>query len=512
MKKFLFWSTGIFLLILILGSFGWIYREDILKKIDKFQAKSEISSQKVIRHGVGRKVSYIGRIREAKQLIEHDYFELASIELVSAIQSKPNLFEPYELLGEIYLRTQNIEKLEYLIDELEIKFAGNRKVDILKSRKLISEKKFGEAIAILKSAENLPPELEFYKGVLLALQNDHDTARKTFNDLGKLPVAEGKLKVGESGVEEEAADEEVYVTPEFSEKIKGLSVAYQEFDELREGDNPHLFAKLSKILAENNEAILAKEFADVAIKEEVGYIDAWILRGYSNFLLRNFEDALVDLRHAYELDSIRPQTHYFLALTLLENGKDAEATLYFEKSLEHDFEFSDEVRWKLIELFTKAEKFDRVLELYNELLSADSNPKDFVKALNLSINMLQKPEMALDMTESLIQYKPDDVFTMNIHAWALIANKKFVEAEDWLSSAKELEPENPRTFLNLGLLYEEQSKYDKAMNFYKQAYEFGKDTELESITNLAAEKYNELIHRDENPESPEAPSRPENSP
>jgi len=271
---------------------------------------------------------------------------------------------------------------------------------------------------------------------------------------------------------------------------------------------------IAKVLAENNEAVLSQEFADTAIREDIEYVDAWILRGYSNFLLKNFDEALTDLRHAYELDPLRAETHYFLALTLDETGNEDEAILFFEKSLENNFDFSDKVRWRLVDLFLKKEKYDRVVELYRELLDGESDPDKFVNAVHLSIDVLKRPEVALEITEKLFSEKPDDVFTINMHAWALIANRKFHDAEIILNKADKIIPDNPRTLLNFGLLFEEQDEFSKAKEFYKTAYEAGKKQapKFEAITNLAAEKHNQLLNRKENPESPEVLDKPEHSP
>ncbi len=301
---------------------------------------------------------------------------------------------------------------------------------------------------------------------------------------------------------------------ETAEKIKQFVEVYNQFDKIIEGENPHLFAMISKVLAENNEAILAREFANTAIREDIEYVDAWILRGYSNFLLKNFNNALEDLRHAYELNPLRAETHYFLALTLDKTGNEDEAILFFEKSLENDFDFSDRVRWKLVDLFLEKEKYNRVVELYRELLDGESTPDKFINAVHLSIDVLKRPEVALEITEKLFSEKPSDVFTMNMHAWALIANRKFYDAEIILKKAKKIMPENPRTLLNFGLLFEEQNEFSRAKEFYKSAYESGKKKapNFETITNLAAEKHNQLLNRNENPKSPEVSDKPEHSP
>jgi len=187
---------------------------------------------------------------------------------------------------------------------------------------------------IEKSAE-LSPELKFYQSVLLALQNNHEKSRENLQELANLPV---------QSADDAENSEKTGINPNLQKKIAGLLEVYSEFDEFADGKNPHLFALISKNLAENNEAVLAKEFASVAIKEDPEYVDGWVLRGYANYLMEDYSNALIDLRQAYELDPSRPEVYYFLALALEKSGNLPEAALFFEKSLEFDFEFSREIR------------------------------------------------------------------------------------------------------------------------------------------------------------------------
>jgi len=506
MKKFVFWSLGIGVSLFILGSLGWIFRGDILDFWDGFRGDSGVA----VRRGVPRKISYLGRLREARKLLEHDYFDSALIELAAAIREKPGLKTPYFLMGEVYLRAGNLEKLDRLLEQIEAKFPNDRGISGLKIRRILAEGDLQKASAELKKMTNPSPEAEFYRAILLGLQNDHEGAGEILSKLEKLPVQRENLRVGAEGVESVEAGERI--SQELARKVSAVRVAYEEFSEFSDGKNPHLFAKIAKSLAENDEAALAMEFAEVALKEDSEYIDAWILRGYANLQLRKFEDAVADLRHAYSLDSMRPRTHYFLALALLEVGNLEEAVVFFEKSLEHEFEFADAVRWKLIDLLTKSGKYDRAVELYEELLDDSADPRAFLRGVQMSVDFLKKPEAALSITTKLVELHPEDVFTMNIHAWALIANKKFAEAEQWLETARRADKENPRTFLNLGLLREQESKFEEARQFYKKSYEFGEARGDFAVSNLAVERHNELLARKDNPEEPAAPEREANSP
>lgn len=483
---------------IILGTIIYIFGPDLSYSFSKIFSNTSTKTGIKKSEGVPRSISYRGRLEEARKLIDQEYFTLAPLELISAIKEKPDFIEPYLILGEVYLRTNDLRKLNSLLIELENKFPENKEIIVLEARKLITEGKFNDVFKSLEQAErkDLSPALNFYLAVLNALQNKHETAKEILSELNGLPVIEKKyfaIDVNDTSIEEV----NVSITSELAKKVQDLLVTYEEFEGLSDGKNPHLFALLAKKLAENNEGRLAREFSDTAIKEDVAYIDAWIIRGYANLLLKDFGNALQDLRHAYELDPIRPQTHYFLALTLYESGNEEEAALYFEKALEHNFEFSSEIRWKLVSIFNKQQKYDQVIILYKNLLNENVPEEVFTSAINTMINLVKSPETALEVTTKLINESPDNVFLMNMHAWTLTSNRYYSEAEEFLKKAEGLEPENPRTFFNFGILYETQKRFEEAKGQYNKSYELSLKSSNKSVLKLAAQKYNQLIGLDD---------------
>lgn len=493
----------------LLAILGWTFRDDFSSKLDSKPAKVGIEDTNATKPRPPRVISYEDRIKKGRELINYEYFSKASVELSKAIKRKPEEATPYILLGEIYLRTNDQPKLEALLEKLKTSFPQHPSIRSLQVRQLINQRLLAETSAILSTEESLPSDLTFYKAILFSLQNNHEGAQELLRSLQKIPV---KTIEEISALEGEALNE-AFITPEFDKKVKDILVIYEEFEELKEGKNAHLFAQFSKALAENHEPVLALEFADTAIKEDIGYIDAWILRGYAQLTTKDYEAALKDFRHAYELDPIRPEVHYFLALALFEQGNLDEAALFFEKSLEYQFEFSEEVRWKLIDIFAAQQKFDRVLELYKDLLKYSDDTEKFASAVHTAIDLVNKPEVALEFTELLLENNPKDILTLNIHAWALIANKDFLEAQQTLKKADKIDKDNPRTLLNWGLYHEEKQNFEKAKSRYQASYEAGKDQpQYGAIINLAAEKYNQLLNQEEQPEVPAAPDRPASSP
>ena len=345
-----------------------------------------------------------------------------------------------------------------------------------------------------------------YQAILNSLKNDHEKSREILEELTELPIDENELDKKNFKIEEG------FVSEEFNIKVNSLLEVYDDFDKFSDGKNPHLFVLMSKKLAENNEAILAKEFANVAIKENPEYVDGWVLRGYSEYLMEDYQNALEDLYQAYELDTSRPEVYYFLALALEKSGNLPEAALFFEKSLEFDFEFSTEIRWKLITILIDQKKYDKVIEIYKDLAKIEPKSDKFISATANLINILKNPQAAIDITKTLIEKNPEDILSLNLNAWALIEDGNLDEAEIVLKNALKLNEENPRTALNFGLLFEAHGDYTLAREWYKKSYEYGIGRGFDEIVNMAADKFNKLADKENSAKLSPADKRDASSP
>ncbi len=494
-KTRLAWAGCIVAGLAILSGSGWIFRTEIQEQYAAF-IKAHSKQTQVKKTGVPRTTSYLGRIRKAENLLAQGQISRAAIELVEAIAERPEILRPYILLGEIHLRARDFGKIKGLVAELDRRFPDAPEIEVLRAREFIAREEFKAAQAILEHTDTnvLDPAMQLYQSVLASLQNDHATAKALLISLSERPVRE-PLVLGDEGVSE--VEMENAITPELAAKVEALQGVYNEFSQFADGEDPHLFALLAKALAENNEPILARSFADVAIREDIAYVDAWMLRGYSNFLLNNIPAALEDLRHAYKLDPVRPEVEYFLALTLEKSGQKIEASMFHEKLLTRDFPYKSEVRWKLIELLTEQKEMDRVVELYQELALDEPAPKKYVSALHTLINVLHRPKEALSLTKIILSEQPKNVLALNLYSWALIEDGQFAEALGFLKKAEKLNPENPRTQLNFGLLNEREGNPVAAREFYKKCYELGQGKPFNSVVDLAVDRYNTLLERND---------------
>ncbi|NJP03955.1 hypothetical protein HC823_01675 [Candidatus Gracilibacteria bacterium] len=385
MKKTITWIiscllfVGLLITLLALGK-NSLSRLPVFRALYKITAAQPVSPH-TTKTGVPRSKSYETRIRDGKELLEDEFYSRASLEFSAALREKPDDIEIYKLLAEAHIRAGEFTKLGNLITQIHNKFPQSDLSLVLATRQLVEEEKFTEALNILKSKTPLPSELLFYEAMLLSLQNDHAGALEIMKEL-------------------ETKDD---ISPETHEKVSAFIILYEEFSQFSDGQNPHLFTLIAKQLAEYHEATLAHAFADTAIREDITYVDAWIIRGYTSYLKQDYERSLEDLRHAYELDTIRPETHYFLALALLKTNNRPEAAIYLEKSLDHNFAFENDVRWKLIEIYSAQQRFDKAVELYLNTVKLDPRPQKFIPAIHTAIDLLKKPAIALQITESLLE-------------------------------------------------------------------------------------------------------------
>ena len=80
---------------------------------------------------------------------------------------------------------------------------------------------------------------------------------------------------------------------------------------------------------------------------------------------------------------------------------------------------------------------------------------------------------ALCYFERAVRFRPDDAMVRSIFSSHLFKINKLDLALEQLLFAAEIEPDNPTTSYNLGLLYLKKKDYDKSLFYAKKAYERG---------------------------------------
>src|SRR5690606_38326582 len=128
--------------------------------------------------------------------------------------------------------------------------------------------------------------------------------------------------------------------------------------------------------------------------------------------------------------------------------------------------------------------YERVIELNNQDLEAYTRP------IWIYLDFLNQPQQALTLAEIAVTLFPQEAVAQNLLGWSQTGMGNYLEAEQSLNLALQLDPGLAAAHYNLGQLHQEQRKYELALRAYQQAYQMDQNG---SIGNLAAQAYNDLL-------------------
>jgi len=469
MPKLIKFLAGI-LVILIIILVYLLLQTDVLDDFIKKQNKQTgIVIQQATHSPVPQKIiyTYAERIERGDYYTNNAFLSLAVNEYTKAAQIHPELIEPYFKLGKSHMLLGNYTKAQTNFEKaLEIE-PNNVNSLIFLAKNYIKQSAFEKAKNIFSNIETNNPEIVFYLALFDLLVNENNSAQKKLTQI--IETTEDKA---------------------LKEKIANLLNSYEEFSLFKGGKNIHLRTLLAKSLNQIEEYELSLAILKEIIQEKNDYRDAWILNGYAYLSLENYEFALDSFRKAYDLDSEKPETQYFIGLTYFELGQTEDALTYLNIALKNGFEPQIQVKQKLGDIYLAKKDYVQTVEMLEDILELSSeNVNTFIRPIWIYLDFLNDPDKALELAQKAYKLHPESAMTYNLLAWSYLGKNEYLKAEEYLKKAIKIDPNLQAAWYNFGLTYEGLGNKTKALEVYQKAYEMGKDS---SIGNLAAQKYNEL--------------------
>lgn len=423
-------------------------------------------------------LSYSERLEKADYYYKKGFSNYAINEYVKASQLQPDQLLPYQRLMQIHFEIFNYDKsrlnAEYILkinpdnDEAQYYLVLNN----------IRQSRFDEAIAgieNLKQSESIDTRLIYLTALLQIAQGDYEPPESLLRDLVALND---------------------FTHPEINENANKILSAFDEFNFAEAAEKDYLSILLIRSLNEVSEYELAIYKLKEVLKNRSDLRDAWILLGFAYLNLEKYTFAITAFERAYELDPEWPATQYFLGITYSEISKKEDAIIYLNYALSNGFEPSVVVHQKLADLYMDTENYQKAVNAYEQVL--EFNSKDingFVRPIWIYLDFLNNPQKALALAELAMVNFPDQAMSLNLLGWAQGGNANYIEAEKNLKLSIEKDPNLAAAHYNLAQLYEEQERFDEAMDYYKSAYQID---QVGSIGNLAAKRFNALIIQLEN--------------
>ncbi len=466
MSKIIKILLGIFIiLVLVLGYL--ILNTDFLTNLQN--TKTEETLPPLAEKDPPKEVyyTYEERMERGYYYANNAFLSLAINEFTKASQIHPEFAEPYFELGKNHIFLKNFEKAQLNIEKaLEIQ-PQNEEFLIYLAKNHIKQSEFEKAKALFLENNSVNPEINYYLALFDLLANDNESAKNKFKQVSD-STDDAKLK----------------------EKTANLLNSYDEFSLFKGGKAIHLRTLLAKSLNQVEEYEISLAILKEILKEKNDYRDAWILAGYAYLSLESYEFALDSFRKAYDLDSEKPETQYFLGLTYLEIGQTEDALTYLNIALKNGFEPQIQIKQKLGDLYLAKKDYNKAVQMLEEVLQLnDQNVNTFIRPIWIYLDFLNDPDKALELSQKAYKAHPNNAMAFNLLAWSHLGKNEYLKAEEYLQKATSLDPNLQAAWYNLGRVYEGLAQKEKALEHYQKAYEMGKDS---PIGNIAAKAYNEL--------------------
>jgi tetratricopeptide (TPR) repeat protein len=400
-------------------------------------------------------VNYETRIAKGDSLAKAGDLSLAATEYAFAINIQTENPEAYAKLGETYLLMNDSSN----------------------------------AVTQLQTALDLSPNNTSYTesyGLALMRNNRFEEAAEVLDSDGfhsaLLDFFQGNYSNSKSKLEK--------LTP--STEIQNYLNAFASYNSQKEGQDLYLEALFTQALSDSEEYELAENLAIDILNNKNDYRDVWILLGYAQLKMEKYQESEDAFKQAKTLDSVKPETHYFLATAHFFQEEYPEAVAEYELALLYDFEPEEEAYSKIAESQLYLENYSEALEAYEYLVKIDhSSVEGFIRPVWISISELNDLDRALTIAEESVSYFPDEAMSHNLLAWVYVERNELDAAQIAAEKAIGLDSNLAAAHYNAGQVYQKQGNLDAAIKAYEAAHNIAGSED--SIGALAKEKYNFLI-------------------
>lgn len=405
--------------------------------------------------------SYNEHIARGDSYLKQGFAELARDEYLEASEKNTdNSVLPYIKLAKVLAILKQYDgAIQYL--QYAEKIDNLPEIQMELAKNYIHKYNFTQAKTILASIKDSLQEALYYDYIINIAESYHVTENE------KVPFAET------------------------FQKSKTLQKAINDFGLQQDGQLIYLKALVAKALIENEDYEIASILLEKILKERSDYRDSWIMMGYANLRIENYERAKQAYQNAYDIDPTKPETQFFLAIALEETGEKEKALEFYQLAFKNQYTPKAHVVQKIAELSLDLGFYKEAFDLYEELLKTKhESVDDFIRPISIAITKLSDLEKAKKIAEWAKDVYPEEAQSYNLLAWVEIEKGDFSQAQKYLNTAFEKNPKFAAAHYNQGLLFKKQTELQDALQSFETAYKLDKDG---PIGTLAAQEYNLLM-------------------
>lgn len=219
---------------------------------------------------------------------------------------------------------------------------------------------------------------------------------------------------------------------------------------------------------ENNEQDSVLADLNQKIRADINNPELYYERAMLYAHLHHFSEAIEDMNRALSIDSMRQKYHITKAeLLFRQNERNIRQSIeVLQRPLSY-LTNSEEVYLKLSEYYLFLRDNRQSIAMANEALKQNNylDKAYFFKGINFL--ELKDTAKAISSFQTAVEVNPDN-YDAYIHLGILFFRKNPVLAEQYLKNALSLQPENLDVLYDLGLLYQDNGRFNEAMQLYQK--------------------------------------------
>ena len=460
--------TFIFYGIIIAIFISLFFNIDFQKlKTVNFSDKQEEQITQIKRVEKAETYSYTDRIKRWDFYLNEWFLKLASWEYSNAILEEEN-WEAYLKLAKTQITLWEFEKAESnLLTAIWLEQSEEMIETLIRLK--IKQSNFKTAFDLIGKLEIWSENARYLKLILWLLNRDYETSLIELNEFLS-----------------ESQDSNVKA------KLMWIKDAFSEFESYKDWKNEHLELLIAKALSRAFEFEMSTKLTLQIVEAKWNYRDAWIILWYNYLRIWNIKKALANLQKAYELDSTKPETLFYLWLVYEDMWKKQFASDFYKKALAWSYEPRSHIIQKLAELSSENWDHQLAIQMYREMLSLNSSDiKNFYYPIEILINKIKDYGLALRFGQWAERRHPDNAFAYSLIWWTYIVNDDLKKAKESIQKSISMDSDIANNYLYAWIISERLWDIKTALRQYSIAYK--KDLNWK-IWREAVQRYNKILN------------------
>lgn len=306
-----------------------------------------------------------------------------------------------------------------------------------------------ETIKRMRQAGGDAQDVMFLEGILALRRGNEERASAIFQE--KPEAAESQYGMGLlaiAGGDHEAAKQLFMKVSQGNNLALRTSAgtilrAYEEFALFPDGQDIHRQTLVAHALATVFECEAGLAMVADVVQIQSRYRDAWIVKGYCEFMSDRIQEALASLEQAYSLDPEKPEIQYFLARTHAALGDPQNAVTFLQYAILNGFQPERDARQLLAEYAKELGNGELALEQLKILALDPASDIDMtVQYVELALSLHDHALDALSLSKAAILRWSEEAEVLALAARSALAAGLPDDARSFAERALKIDPKN----------------------------------------------------------------------